>query len=250
MKGAPGDAGRRDDDTPAAAATIPAVTPPPPAPPADPTSSPTPSTSPAPPPPQQQPAPLPLQRPGRWGSAAVGVAVLTVLTLFTLRAMGRVWWCACRTPTPFSTDVNSMHNSQHLLDAYSFSHLLHGIIFFWVLWAVAPRLSAGGRFFIAMTVEAAWEVVENSPLVIDRYRTATAALGYSGDSIVNVLGDLASCAAGYLLARRAGWKWSAAVIVAVELVMLWLIRDNLFLNVLMLLWPIDAVRQWQSGGAG
>jgi hypothetical protein len=99
-----------------------------------------------------------------------------------------------------------------------------------------------------MAIEAGWEVIENSPMVINRYRTATASLGYSGDSIVNTIGDVISCGLGLLLARAIGWKWSIVVFFAVELVMLWLIRDNLTLNVIMLLYPIDAIRRWQAGG--
>jgi hypothetical protein len=176
------------------------------------------------------------------------VALLLIAAVVTLRALGRVWWCACRTPTPFSTEVASSHNSQHLFDAYSFSHLLHGILFFWCLRLLAPGLAVGWRVFLATAVEAGWEILENTPMVIDRYRTATASLGYSGDSVVNSTGDVLSCAAGLLLARLVGWKWAAGAFVAVELSMLYLIRDNLTLNVLMLLWPLDAVRQWQSGG--
>src|SRR5687768_8170736 len=123
-------------------------------------------------------------------------AVLLLATVATLRIEGRIWWCACRTPTPYSTDVTSPHNSQHLLDAYSFSHLLHGIIFYWCLRLLAPRVSPAWMLVIALTIEAGWEVLENSPLVIARYRAATAAQGYSGDSIVNSAGDVLSCALG------------------------------------------------------
>jgi hypothetical protein len=171
-----------------------------------------------------------------------------LLTAATLRLEGRIWWCACRTPTPFSTAVTSAHNSQHLLDPYSFSHLLHGVIFFWALRVLAPRANAGWALVIALAVEAAWEVLENSPIVIARYRAATAALGYTGDSLVNSLGDVLSCALGFFLAQRLGWRWSIALFFAVELAMLALIRDNLTLNVIMLLYPIDAMRRWQSGG--
>lgn len=175
------------------------------------------------------------------GAMVVGMVVV-------LRLLGRVWWCACRTPTPFSTDVHSSHNSQHLLDAYSFSHLLHGVIFFFTLRFLLPWVVPGIRLLAALAIEIGWEIVENSPMVIDRYRTATASLGYSGDSIVNSVGDVLSCLLGIYVALRLGWRWSLGLFVAVELAMLYLIRDNLTLNVLMLLWPIDAIRQWQSGG--
>ena len=184
-------------------------------------------------------------RAGPW----VAAAVLMLLTLAALRLEGRIWWCACRTPTPFSTDVNSSHNSQHLLDPYSFSHLLHGLIFYGCLRLLAPRAGAGWMLVTALAVEAGWEVLENSPLVIARYRAATAAKGYTGDTIVNSAGDVLSCALGFFVAARLGWRWSVALFVAVELVMLALIRDNLTLNVIMLLYPLEAIRQWQSGGA-
>lgn len=192
--------------------------------------------------------PSPPRSPRISRAAWLAIAALLAVTVLALRLEGRIWWCACRTPTPFSTDVNSSHNSQHLFDAYSFSHLLHGVIFFFALRLVAARWAVGWRVFAALAIEAGWEILENSPMVIERYRTATASLGYSGDSVVNATGDVISCALGLLLARSIGWKWSIAVFVAVELAMLWLIRDNLTLNVIMLLYPIDAIRQWQSGG--
>ena len=180
--------------------------------------------------------------------AWLAAAALMLLTVVVLRAEGRIWWCACRTPTPFSTDPGSRHNSQHLLDPYSFSHLLHGLIFYGCLRLIAPRASAAWTLLVALAIEAGWEVLENSPLIIARYRAATAAVGYSGDSIVNSAGDVLSCAIGFFLAAKLGWRWSVAAFVAVELIMLVLIRDNLTLNVIMLIYPLDAIRRWQSGG--
>ena len=157
-----------------------------------------------------------------------------------------MWWCACGHWNAVSLNVNSMHNSQHLFDAYSLSHVLHGLIFFGVLWLLRRRISPGWRFAIAAAIEIGWEMAENSPIVINRYRTATMALGYTGDSIFNSLGDVASFLFGYLIAKKVGLWWSIAIFIAVELLMLWWIRDNLALNVLMLLWPIDAIRRWQA----
>jgi hypothetical protein len=136
------------------------------------------------------------RRPAAW----LCIAAVLVLTVLLLRLEGRLWWCACRTPTPFSVSVHSSHNSQHLLDPYSFSHLLHGVIFFWVLYLLFPRVQFGWRLLIALVIEAGWEVMENSPLIIARYRAATASLGYSGDTIVNSTGDVLSCALGFFLA--------------------------------------------------
>ena len=190
---------------------------------------------------------------GRVG-AALAIAGLVALTVVVLRVAGRVWWCACGTPVLFVADPSTPHNSQHVFDWYSFSHLLHGVIFFWVLQWTMPRLPARLRparawwLVIAVAVEAAWEVLENSPIIINRYREATAALGYEGDSIVNSVGDLAFCVAGYFLARAIGWKASPAVFLVVEVVMVVAIRDNLTLNVLMLLWPSEAIKALQMGG--
>jgi hypothetical protein len=189
-------------------------------------------------------APTPL----RSRAAVAFVAALVLLALVYLRLQGRVAWCACGGWSPVSLKVNSQHNSQHLFDAYSLSHVLHGVLFFGILWLFRRRLSLNVRAAIAAAIEIGWEVLENSPVVIDRYRTATVALGYSGDSIANSLGDVVSFVLGFYLARKLGLWWSIGLFLAVELLMLWAMRDNLTLNVLMLLWPIDAIRQWQSGG--
>ena len=177
------------------------------------------------------------------------VAALLALAVVYLRWQERVWWCEQGDWSPVALKVASPHNSQHLLDAYSLSHLLHGILFFGILWLFRGRLSLPVRAALAAAIEIGWEVLENSPIIINRYRAATVSLGYSGDSIVNSLGDVASFVLGFYAARKLGFWWSCAIFATVELLMLWLIRDNLALNVLMLLWPIDAVRHWQSGGA-
>jgi hypothetical protein len=174
--------------------------------------------------------------------------LITLLTVIVLHQMGRVWWCACGSWRPGSWTVASMHNSQHLLDPYTFSHLLHGVIFFLALAAIKP-IPRTWLLPIAILIEAAWEIVENTPMIIDRYRAATASLGYSGDSIANSVADILACAAGFVLARRIGLWPSVALFVAIELALLWLIRDNLTLNVIMLLHPIQAIKTWQAGGA-
>ena len=171
-----------------------------------------------------------------------------LLAVIYLRWQGRVWWCECGRLTPVSWVVASQHNSQHLFDAYSLSHLLHGLLFFGALWFFRGRLSLNTRAVIASMVEIGWEVLENSPIIINRYRAATISLGYSGDSIANSIADVASFVAGFYLARKLGLWWSVGIFFAVELLMLWWMRDNLTLNVLMLFWPVDAVRTWQGGG--
>jgi hypothetical protein len=177
------------------------------------------------------------------------VLAILLLAVVYLRWQGRVWWCQQGDWRPVAVKVDSPHNSQHLFDPYSLSHVLHGVLFFGVLWLFRRRLSLDLRAAIAAAIEIGWEILENSPIVINRYRTATAALGYTGDSIVNSLGDVTSFVLGFYVARKLGLWWSLAIFVAVEGVMLLLMRDNLTLNVLMLLWPIDAIRKWQSGGA-
>ena len=179
--------------------------------------------------------------------AGVFVGVLLVIAVVYLRWQGRVWWCQQGDLWPISIKINSPHNSQHLFDAYSLSHVLHGILFFGGLWLLRRRLSPPVRAAIAASIEIGWEMLENSPVIINRYRTATAAIGYTGDSILNSLGDIASFVIGFWIAKKVGLWRSVAIFIAVELLMLWWIRDNLALNILMLLWPIDAIRKWQAG---
>jgi hypothetical protein len=136
--------------------------------------------------------------------------------------------------------------SQMVADWYSFSHVVHGFLFYVLLKWAAPSWPTGWRFAAAMAIEAAWEVLENTPMIIDRYREATAALGYEGDSILNSLADIAMMAAGFLLARKLPVWVSVAVVLALELIPLLIIRDNLTLNVWMLLLPTDWLRDWQS----
>ncbi len=176
------------------------------------------------------------------------VFALLLVAVWYLRWQGRYTWCACGRWYPVSFHVNSQHNSQHVFDAYSLSHLLHGILFFGFLWPFRRWLSLDMRAAVVATIEIAWEMLENFPVIINRYRAATVSLGYTGDSVANSLGDVAGFVAGFYIARKIGLWRSLAVFVVVELLMLWMIRDNLSLNILMLLWPIDAIRKWQGGG--
>jgi len=161
--------------------------------------------------------------------------------------MGRLPICACGEVKLWHGVVFSSENSQHLTDWYTPSHVIHGIVFYALGWLVLRRATLGFRLVAATLLEAGWEVLENTPLVIDRYRTATIALGYEGDTIVNSLADLACCWTGAILARCLGFRWSLTVFLATELVLAWWIRDGLLLNIVMLVYPIDAVLQWQAG---
>ena len=174
------------------------------------------------------------------------VAILIVMVL-QLHRQGRVVWCACGQYFPWAGDIWSSHNSQHFFDPYSFTHVLHGMIFCGLLVWLFPRLSVAWSLSLAVLIEAGWEVLENSTFIIQRYREATIGLGYEGDSIVNSLADILCCAFGFVLARRLGLWRSVLVFVVVELVLLFWVRDNLALNVLMLSFPIEAVKKWQKG---
>jgi hypothetical protein len=146
-------------------------------------------------------------------------------------------WAGARTPD----------TSQWMVDPYTFSHVLHGILFYWMLLPLRRRVGVGARFLIASLIEVAWEILENSPPVIDRYRAATVSLDYYGDSILNSTLDVASAMVGFWLAWRFDWKWMLLFLVVIELLCLYFVRDNLTLNVLMLLYPSEAIKQWQMG---
>ena len=181
----------------------------------------------------------------QWVAAAACIVALQAATLW---AMGRIPICACGYVKPWHGIVLSSENSQHLSDWYTFSHVIHGFIFYGVLWLVARRTPLGLRLVIAVAIEAAWELLENSSFVIDRYRAITISLDYYGDSILNSVSDCAFCILGFACARRAPVWVTVAAAVAMELFVLWAIRDNLTLNVIMLLWPLDAIKAWQHAG--
>jgi len=175
--------------------------------------------------------------------------VIIVLTAAALEAwIGRLFLGPDGTFGWLELDIWSPHQSQRVLDPYSPSHVLHGFLFYALLWLTARRSSLNARFVGAIALEAAWEVLENSPIVIDRYRAVTIAQGYVGDSILNSISDIVMAALGFLLAWRLRLITSVAVIIATELILLALIRDNLTLNIVMLLYPIDAIREWQMAG--
>lgn len=177
--------------------------------------------------------------------AFVAVIALTVLLL---RLQGRLWVCDCGYVALWVSRARDPETSQQLFDPYSFTHLLHGFAFAWLCAWLLPRLSFGWQLLIATVVEALWEVVENSEIIIRRYREATAALGYFGDTIVNSLGDIVACALGFVVAHYLGPRRAVVVFILVEIILIFWIRDSLILNIIMLLFPIDSIKQWQNGG--
>lgn len=183
---------------------------------------------------------------------AVLALLIALATAAVLLVMGRVPICTCGTVKLWWGVVESAENSQHLLDWYSFSHVIHGLLFYffaWLLWQHRGLL--GGRVQrwalpIAVAFEGFWELLENSPLIIERYRAVTVSYGYEGDSVINSLADIGCMTLGFWIASRLPWKGSVALALAFELFTLAMIRDNLALNVLMLTWPIEAIRLWQG----
>ena len=175
------------------------------------------------------------------------IAATVGLIAAILSGMGRIFTCSCGTIKLWHGVVQSAENSQHLSDWYSFSHIIHGFLFFAALAWAAPRLSLGLRLTLATIIEGAWEILENTPMIIDRYREATMALGYTGDAVINSLSDVAMMMIGFLIASRWGWKVWVPLAILFELFTLWMIRDNLTLNVLMLVSPVDAIKAWQAG---
>ena len=161
-----------------------------------------------------------------------------------LWAEGRMLLCSCGEFRFWVGDTCSSSNSQQLFDPYSFTHILHGIVLFWVvalLWRKRPLT----QLTLALALEAAWEVFENTSFVINRYRAETAALGYTGDTIVNSLGDLTCALVGFLVARKLGLRWSLVAFVLVEIVLLVWIKDSLLLQLLMLIHPVESIKLWQ-----
>lgn len=179
-------------------------------------------------------------------SVALAVTAIAA-TAVLLFLMGQPTICACGYVKLWHGVVVSSENSQHLTDWYTPSHVIHGILFYGLFTRLLPRAGMPFRFGFSLLVECAWEIVENTDAIINRYRESTIALDYFGDSIVNSGADILAMAIGFLLAARLPVRASVAIVVFFEALTIWLIRDGLALNILMLLWPVEAIKTWQGG---
>ncbi len=172
---------------------------------------------------------------------------ITLVMIVFLYLQGRIWWCKFRDLTPYYNDGWSQHTSQHFFDPYSFTHILHGVIIFWIAYLIFSRLSIAWRFFIAVLGEAAWEGLENTNFIIDKYRENTASLDYTGDSIFNSVGDVFACALGFWIALKLGWWRSLALFILTEIILIIWIHDSLIINIILLIYPLDSLKEWQTG---
>jgi uncharacterized protein DUF2585 len=181
-----------------------------------------------------------------WARLLVGAGLLALL-MIALLLMGRPPWCKCGYIKIWHGDVMSSENSQHIADWYIFTHIIHGFGLYAILWLIGRRWSLELRFLLALLIEVAWEIFENTDFVIDRYREDTIARGYYGDSVINSEFDVLACLLGFALAARLPVWTTIALAVVIEAVLAYMIRDNFTLNIIMLIYPFEAIKQWQLG---
>ncbi len=179
------------------------------------------------------------------------IVLILAGTAFQLHRQGRGWWCDCRNFLWTSNAWGSL-TSQTFLDPYSFTHLLHGFMFAGILlllvrFVIKRNLPTSWRLVMALAFEGLWEIVENSNVVIERYRVTTASLGYRGDTVINSMGDIVCCGVGLLIARKLGWLRSLPIFIATEVVLTFWIRDSLVLEIIMLIHPFEIIKRWQLG---
>ena len=194
---------------------------------------------------------MPAEKTDRRLGPIIGIVAVPVLMGLLLWAEGRMLFCSCGEFKFWVGDTCSSSNSQQLFDPYSFTHVLHGFLLFWLVALIARGIKPGRhlapawQLWLALTLEAAWEVFENTPFVIERYRAETAALGYTGDTIVNSFGDVTCAVVGFLVARRLGVKRAVIVFLVLEVILILWIHDSLLLQLLMLIHPVQTLKLWQ-----
>ena len=176
--------------------------------------------------------------------AALAVVIAATISL---NFQGRFWWCQAGDYSPWAWNIWTRHNSQHIIDPYSFTHILHGVLEFWLIGLVFKRVPLAWRFVMAIAIESTWEVAENTNYIINRYREATISLDYFGDSIINSLADIVCCATGFVIGYKLRFWRSLIFFLLTEVILIFWIRDSLIVNIIMLVYPVDAIRQWQMG---
>ncbi len=176
------------------------------------------------------------------------ILAATVVMEVLLANNGRIWWCKWDIPIYiWSSDVWTKHNSQHFFDPYSFTHILHGFMFFWAARLIFKRgIGFTWMLFAAVLAECTWEVIENSAFIIDKYRSNTASLDYFGDSIANSIGDVVACIVGFWVAHKLQVWRSIILFLIIEAILMFTIKDSLLINIIMLIYPIEAIKVWQG----
>jgi hypothetical protein len=178
----------------------------------------------------------------------LGLAFIT-LSGVILYFMGQIPICKCGYVKLWHGVTFSSENSQHISDWYTFSHIIHGFAFYFLLWLIfRKRISLGAMFVLAVIIEASWEIFENTDFIINRYREVTISLDYYGDSVLNAISDQLAMAFGFYLAYKLPVWVTVFLTLAMEAFVGYYIRDNLILNIIMLIYPIDAIKEWQGGG--
>lgn len=178
---------------------------------------------------------------------AIAIVAMLGLLLIQLNYQNQPWFALNGSKYIWSSDAWGPDSSQHFLDPFSLTHMLHGVVFYGIVSIIFPKARWQWRVVMVFFMEAGWEMLENADFIVNRFRTATAQTEYAGDTIFNSMGDLFACTSGALIARAIGWKWSIALFIAVEVFLAFWIRDGLTLELLMLIYPLEFIKQWQMG---